>query len=95
MSAANGMEFLTGTLNALIAISLFALIGRFLIDRFSTDLPTRFGAYCLAIGFAIGRYAEDIRAQTEARTLGDVIGAAIALSLFWWLWFGRDNRRRN
>lgn len=54
------MTFIGVFLNALLGTALIGAASKYVIDLFSVSRPARFGGYCVAIGFAVGRYAQDV-----------------------------------
>ncbi|MDQ3080152.1 MAG: hypothetical protein M3R03_09175 [Pseudomonadota bacterium] len=74
-------------LNALLGTAILGVVARSLIDLFSVTLPARFGGFCIALGFALGRYSFvgpiDGHLWISASA---ALGAVVALiGLWYWL----------
>lgn len=86
------MTFLAEMIQAFVGTGLCVLIAGFLMQRITPATPGRLSAYCVGIGFAVGRYGQQPQSGGDAAMAGALIGAGLALTLFWVRWFRRVDR---
>lgn len=78
-------------LNALVATALAGMVARLVLSFLFAHPSARFGAFCIALGFAVGRYSYAGPVNQEALSAGSAaIGSLIAL-LGLWLWLVRHS----
>lgn len=78
------MAFVAAFINALLGTALVGLIAKFAIESFTESRPARFGGFCIALGFALGRYSFGL--EPDGRVLEPVsaaLGALLALAILW------------
>lgn len=81
------MTFIGAFLTALLGTAIVGAVAKVVIDLFSVSRPARFGGFCVALGFALGRYAYSGPIDDHLLDIvGAAIGAVIALiGLWYWL----------
>lgn len=71
---------------ALFATLFVGAVARLLAKFVTSDRPARLGAFCVAIGFAVGRFSFSGTVDSRALPpIAAVFGAAVALTILW-LW---------
>ena len=86
---ASAMTSLSHLLNAFLSTLLLAGLGNWAISRFAPNAPARFGAFMLAIGYAIARLSGETPTWMADARLPRAAGVAVALALLWYWWFRR------
>ncbi|MFG6283096.1 hypothetical protein [Sphingomonas sp. S6] len=81
------MSLASHLLNAFLSTLLLAGIGHWAIHRFAPNAPARFGAFMLAIGYAIARMSGETPAWMADARLPRTAGVAAALAILWYRWF--------
>jgi hypothetical protein len=81
---------------AFAATGTIAILARFAIGLLAPLKPARFGAFCLACGFAIARHSGEAPIGPEAAVLASAAaGAAVALAALWYWWFKRGEKEHS
>jgi hypothetical protein len=81
------MTFVGAFLSALMGTAIVGVAAKFMIELFSVSRPARFAGFCVALGFAVGRFSYggpiDGRLLDAASAFS---GALLALiGLWYWL----------
>jgi len=85
------MDLLSHLLNAFCSTILVAAAACWAIRRLAPLAPARFGAFTLAIGYALARYSGSAPPWAAMPLLVRAIGTLSALTLLW-IWSFRNGR---
>ncbi|WP_324807132.1 hypothetical protein SH584_11250 [Sphingomonas sp. LY29] len=77
---------MSALLMAFAGTIVVGVASRFLLDAFAASWPSRIAAFCIAIGFALGRFQWSGPASAALIPLATAGGAVMALfALYLWL----------
>ncbi len=87
------MDYLSIFVRAFAVTWLVACLAEIGIRLVTSCQPVRFGAFCVACGFAIAAFSGRAAIGPEAaRLLCQAAGAILALALLWYHWLKRPER---
>jgi hypothetical protein len=81
------MDLLSHLLNAFCSTILVAATAYWVIRWLAPLAPARFGAFTLAIGYALARYSGSMPPWVAMPLLVRAMGTLSALTLLWVWWF--------